>query len=193
MIREVGGGGLAASNRHRRDRCRTAAPHPRGRRPLGRRNTDHVALVEDGASWTYRELDRHVAEVAADLASLGIRTGDRMIIVSENCIALAAAVGGKQDRCLGGRRQSAAVAARDRPDSRSLRGAAGIFFTAEVSEVAAAHASRRHAARRSMRALAVDRRDGAECKRDAEPVSRMARNRWRPCSTPRARPAIRRA
>ena len=51
---------------------------------------DQVALVEDGASWTYRELDRRVTEVAADLGSLGIRAGDRMIIVSENCIALAA-------------------------------------------------------------------------------------------------------
>ena len=38
----------------------------------------------------YRELDRAVTEIAADLGSLGIRAGDRMIIVSENCIALAA-------------------------------------------------------------------------------------------------------
>src|ERR1700716_3880712 len=48
---------------------------------------NHVALIEDGASWTYRELDRQVSEIAASLRSLGIRAGDRMIIVSENCIA----------------------------------------------------------------------------------------------------------
>ena len=91
---------------------------------------DHVALVEDGASWTYRELDRHVAEVAAVLASLGIRAGDRMIIVSENCIALAApAFGGEPDRRLGNRRQSAAVAARARPDPRSQRRAADVLHT----------------------------------------------------------------
>ena len=48
---------------------------------------DHVALAEDGVAWSYRELDKHVHEVARDLSSLGIRAGDRMMIVSENCIA----------------------------------------------------------------------------------------------------------
>ena len=51
---------------------------------------DRVALIEEGASWTYRELDRSVTDIAAALKSLGVRAGDRMIIVSENCIALAA-------------------------------------------------------------------------------------------------------
>jgi len=51
---------------------------------------DHPALVEDGEAWTYRELDAHVREVARQLASLGVRAGDRVLIVSENCIALAA-------------------------------------------------------------------------------------------------------
>ena len=51
---------------------------------------DNVALIEEGTSWTYRELDRSITDIAAALKSLGIRAGDRMIIVSENCIALAA-------------------------------------------------------------------------------------------------------
>ena len=51
---------------------------------------DRIALVEDGASWSYRDLDQRVSEIATVLSSLGIRAGDRMIIVSENCIALAA-------------------------------------------------------------------------------------------------------
>ncbi|MBV9459970.1 MAG: AMP-binding protein, partial [Bradyrhizobium sp.] len=51
---------------------------------------EHIALVEDGDAWSYRDLDRHVEEVARQLASLGVRAGDRMMIVSENCIALAA-------------------------------------------------------------------------------------------------------
>ena len=51
---------------------------------------DRVALVEARASWTYLELDRSVTDIAAALRSLGVRVGDRMIIVSENCIALAA-------------------------------------------------------------------------------------------------------
>src|SRR5579871_6589777 len=51
---------------------------------------DHVAVAEDGAAWTYRELDQRVREIASELSSLGVRAGDRMMIVSENCIALAA-------------------------------------------------------------------------------------------------------
>ena len=51
---------------------------------------DRIALVEDGASWSYRDLEQRVSEIAAVLSTLGIRAGDRMVIVSENCIALAA-------------------------------------------------------------------------------------------------------
>ncbi len=80
---------------------------------------DRVALVEDGASWSYRDLDQRVSEIAAVLSSLGIRPGDRMIIVSENCIALAAlAAGGEPARRLGDRRQSAIVRTRTGSDSR---------------------------------------------------------------------------
>jgi AMP-binding enzyme len=50
---------------------------------------DRIALIEDGRSWTYRELGRNVGDIADRLAALGIKAGDRMIIVSENCIALA--------------------------------------------------------------------------------------------------------
>ena len=32
---------------------------------------DHVALTEDGVAWSYRELDKHVHEVARELSSLG--------------------------------------------------------------------------------------------------------------------------
>ena len=53
-------------------------------------SADRIALIEDSTSWSYRELDRSVADIAAGLKSLGVRAGDRMIIVSENCIALAA-------------------------------------------------------------------------------------------------------
>ena len=111
---------------------------------------DHVALVEDGASWTYRELDRHVAEVAAVLASLGIRAGDRMIIVSENCIALAALL------LAASRIDAWAIVANPRLSPRELdqirdhSGARRMFFTSAVSKEAAAHASRCYAESRSI-------------------------------------------
>src|SRR5260370_14333529 len=50
---------------------------------------DWPALIEDGNALSYRELDRTVKETAEALGALGIPGGDRMMIVTENCIALA--------------------------------------------------------------------------------------------------------
>jgi hypothetical protein len=44
---------------------------------------DHVALIKEGGAWTYRGLDRSVAEIEASLCSLGVRPGESMIIVNE--------------------------------------------------------------------------------------------------------------
>src|ERR1700677_3406314 len=49
----------------------------------------HPALVEDTVTLSYRELHDAVGKIAAALQSLGIRPGDRIMVVSENCIALA--------------------------------------------------------------------------------------------------------
>ena len=51
---------------------------------------DHPALIEDGRAWSYRQLAGNVDQTAASLTALGIRPGDRMMIVSENSIALVA-------------------------------------------------------------------------------------------------------
>src|SRR5207248_5137955 len=51
---------------------------------------DHVALVEGGVSWTYAELDCLVDQTRTWLAGSGIRPGDRLVIVCENCRALVA-------------------------------------------------------------------------------------------------------
>src|SRR5882762_6110992 len=103
---------------------------------------DRVALLEDGASWTYRELDRSVKEIATVLGSLGVRAGDRMIIVSENCIALAALL------LAASRIDAWAIVANPRLSPRELdqirdhSGARRMFFTPQVSREAAAHGER---------------------------------------------------
>src|SRR6516162_1682186 len=51
---------------------------------------DRAAMIEDGAKWTYRDLDRYVRQTAERLTAFGVRAGDRIMLVSENCIALAA-------------------------------------------------------------------------------------------------------
>ena len=114
---------------------------------------DRVALLEDGASWTYRELDRSVKEIATVLGSLGVRAGDRMIIVSENCIALAALL------LAASRIDAWAIVANPRLSARELdqirdhSGARRMFFTSKVSREAAAHALRYGAESRQLGSL----------------------------------------
>jgi long-chain acyl-CoA synthetase len=111
---------------------------------------DRVALIEDGASWTYRELDRSAVEVSALLSSFGVKPGDRIIIVSENCIALATLL------LAASRIDAWAIVANPRLSARELdqirdhSGARRMFFTVGVSKEAAAHASRYGAQLRSL-------------------------------------------
>jgi len=111
---------------------------------------DRIALVENGASWSYRDLEQRVREIATVLSSLGIRAGDRMIIVSENCIALAALL------LAASRLDAWAIVANPRLSARELdqirdhSGARRMFFTSNVSKEAAAHASRLGAENRQL-------------------------------------------
>jgi acyl-CoA synthetase (AMP-forming)/AMP-acid ligase II len=103
---------------------------------------DRLALIEDGGALSYRELDRAIKQTADALSALGVRAGDRMMITSENCIALA---------CLllaASRLDAWAIVVNPRLSPRELdqirdhSGARRAFFTAGVSGEAAAHASR---------------------------------------------------
>jgi long-chain acyl-CoA synthetase len=103
---------------------------------------DRIALIDDSAILTYRELDRVVAGTADALRALGIRAGDRIMIVSENSIPLA---------CLllaASRIDAWAIVANPRLSPRELdqirdhSGARRMFFAADVSDEAAAHAAR---------------------------------------------------
>ena len=103
---------------------------------------DSVALIEDGETLTYRQIDRAVTGTTNALRERGIRAGDRVLIVSENCMSLA---------CLlfaASRLDAWAIVANPRLSPRELdqirehSGARRAFFTADVSEEAAAHASR---------------------------------------------------
>jgi len=51
---------------------------------------DHPALVESSGTWTYRELATAIAEAKRWLEGLGVRAGDRVMLVFENSRAFAA-------------------------------------------------------------------------------------------------------
>jgi long-chain acyl-CoA synthetase len=103
---------------------------------------DRLALIDDSKKLTYRELDRTVGAAAKALQALGIRAGDRMMIVSENSIPLA---------CLllaASRLDAWAIVVNPRLSPREVdqirdhSGARRAFFTTDVSQEAAAHAAR---------------------------------------------------
>jgi acyl-CoA synthetase (AMP-forming)/AMP-acid ligase II len=106
------------------------------------RSPESIAVVDDGGSLSYRELDCAVRGTAEAFRVLGIRGGDRIVIVSENCISLA---------CLllaASRLNAWAIVVNPRLTPRELdqishhSGARRAFFTADVSTEAAAHAAR---------------------------------------------------
>src|ERR1700684_623196 len=59
-------------------------------KPWSDRSPDRLALVEASGSWAYRQLDAVVAQTRSWLRDSGVRPGDRVMIVCENCRALVA-------------------------------------------------------------------------------------------------------
>lgn len=106
------------------------------------RDPDAPALVEGRRSLTYRALAAAVEEAAAFVRTLGVRPGDRVLIVNENCIAalvlaLAAA------RCDAWPAPvNARLTTREFDAIRAHCVPRRIFFTTAVSSDAAAHAKR---------------------------------------------------
>jgi acyl-CoA synthetase (AMP-forming)/AMP-acid ligase II len=59
-------------------------------KPWAELSPDHPALVESSSTWTYRQLASAVADTEIWLINSGVRPGDRVMIVSENCRAFVA-------------------------------------------------------------------------------------------------------
>lgn len=107
---------------------------------------DHPALVEDAMTWSYRELRHAVGQIATALDSIGIRPGDRLMIVSENCIALAALLLAASRIDAWAIVVNPRLSAREFDQIRDHSGARRVLFTAGVSKEAAGHAARHEAA-----------------------------------------------
>jgi acyl-CoA synthetase (AMP-forming)/AMP-acid ligase II len=131
---------------------------------------DHLAMVEDGGSWSYRELDKHTRDIVSDLASLGVRGGDRIMIVSENCIALAALL------LAASRLNAWTIVVNPRLSAREIdqiwnhSGARRMFFTVATSKEAASRAERVGADIREVGPLREIGVSGLNLATSAEPV-----------------------
>jgi long-chain acyl-CoA synthetase len=58
--------------------------------PLVERHPDHPALVEGSCTWSYQQLASAVSEAKQWLQDQGVRPGDRIMLVCENCRAAVA-------------------------------------------------------------------------------------------------------
>lgn len=106
------------------------------------RSPDWPAIVEGRSIWTYGQLVSVIAKTQDWLSDLGVRPGDRVMIVCENCraliaIMLASAAMGAWPVLL-----NASLSAREVDEIRRHCGARLVFYTTSVSPRAAEHAKR---------------------------------------------------
>ena len=111
-------------------------------KPWVERTPDHPALVESSGTWTYKQLDAVVTETQAWLRELGVRPGDRVMIVCENCrafiaICFALAAMGAWPVLVNSK-----LSAREVDEIREHCGARRVLYTTAVSPQATQHAKR---------------------------------------------------
>jgi long-chain acyl-CoA synthetase len=111
-------------------------------KPWTERSPDQLALVEASGSWTYHQLDTVVGGLGTWLRDSGVRSGDRVVLVCENCRAFVAIflalIGMDAWPVLANSRLSA----REIDDIRDHCGARRVIYMTHVSPQATQHAKR---------------------------------------------------
>jgi long-chain acyl-CoA synthetase len=111
-------------------------------KPWAERSPDRLALVESGGTWTYRQLAAGVAETQGWLRQLGVRPGDRVMIVFENCRAFVAILLAAAELDAWPVLVNARLSAREVDEIQVHCGARRVLYTAGVSLPAREHAKR---------------------------------------------------
>src|SRR5215216_8200425 len=107
--------------------------------PFVRDIPDHPAFVEGGRSWSYRQFSEAVEAAAKDLSDLGIRPGDRVMIASENSVALGAMLFAASKLNAWGVAVNPRLSAREIDLIAAHSGARRVLFNAALSKEAADH------------------------------------------------------
>jgi long-chain acyl-CoA synthetase len=110
--------------------------------PWVENSPDRIALVETSGTWTYRQLALVVAGTQTWLRDSGVRPGDRVMIVCENCrsfVAIVLALAGLDAWPV---LVNARLSAREVDEIRDSSGARRVIFTTSVSPQAREHAKR---------------------------------------------------
>src|SRR5580658_5321014 len=110
--------------------------------PWAKSSPDKLAVVESTGTWTYAQLDAAVAETRDWLRDSGVRPGDRVMLVCENCrafVAIFLALAGMDAWPV---LANARLSAREIDDIRDHCGARRVIYMAGVPPHAAQHAKR---------------------------------------------------
>jgi long-chain acyl-CoA synthetase len=122
-------------------------------KPFARHSLDHPAMVQGDVTWTYAELATVVADTVPILMLYDIRPGDRVMIVSENSLALVALILAASEIDAWSVVVNPRLSAREVDLIREHSGARRVFYTIEVSDAARQHAGRHDADIAVFRAL----------------------------------------
>jgi len=114
-------------------------------RTVASRTPDAPALVDDGHTISYRQLVETIDRQAALLRELGVRPGDRVLLVSENCAAQVALVFAAATLDAWIVNVNARLSAPELEAIRVHSGARLTAYTVAVSPEARAHAERANA------------------------------------------------
>jgi acyl-CoA synthetase (AMP-forming)/AMP-acid ligase II len=122
-------------------------------KPFVHQSPDHPALVQGDVTWTYAELAAAVKDTALILKLYDIRPGDRVMVVSENSLALVALILAISEIDAWSVVANPRLSAREIDLIREHSGARRVFYTTEVSDAARQHAARHDASIAVLRAL----------------------------------------
>jgi acyl-CoA synthetase (AMP-forming)/AMP-acid ligase II len=114
-------------------------------KPWAERSPDHPALIEASGTWTYRELAEAISATQAWLGKLGVRPGDRLMIVGENCREFVAILFATAALDAWPVLANARLSARELDQIRDHCGARRILYATGVSPHASQHAKRHEA------------------------------------------------
>ena len=121
--------------------------------PWSERMPDQLALVESSGTWSYRQLNDAVSGTSGWLRASGVRPGDRVMIVCENCRALVAIFLALTSVDAWPVLVNARLSAREVDEIRDHCGARLVIFTTSVSPQAREHARRHGAAAQEIAGL----------------------------------------
>jgi acyl-CoA synthetase (AMP-forming)/AMP-acid ligase II len=122
-------------------------------RPWARSAPNQPALIGEGMVWTYGALAGVVDDAATELRKHGVRPGDRVMVVSENSLALAALILAISAVDAWSVVVNPRLSEREVDQIRDHCDARLLYYTVEVSELARAHARRHDAHEVEMGAL----------------------------------------